>query len=394
MNGFRKTLLVLLGIVLFGSLLGVALSTSAKMTIYNPDKVEQWISQSKLYDHFVSTAAERGQAAVGSTSENDNVTSLSDTAVQDAAKTAFSKQLVEQSINSVIESNYAWLRGETDTPEFKIDLTGAKQSFAQEVGAYVTTSLSSLPVCTNAQLAQMQNVDPLSMTCRPSNVDPKTAGQQVTQQIIDSDELLSNTVLTAQTINPDPASQSDPYYEKFSQLPKAYQFSEKLPYIFAGLVLLSTLVFILLSNPRRNGLKWTAIILTLTGTLLVTTKFTSDIAFKQLEDRVFNASSDGEVQKSLTNFMHQVESASTTIQMYFGVGFLVLALILFLIWRSRRRITPTEPNLPPISESTPALRSQKSTTSTPGRVRTTKPTEPKKPAATPPKKKRPPRLVQ
>lgn len=389
MNGFRKTLLVLLGIVLFGSLLGVALSTSAKMTIYNPDKVEQWISQSKLYDHFVSTAAERGQAAVGSTSENDNVTSLSDTAVQDAAKTAFSKQLVEQSINSVIESNYAWLRGETDTPEFKIDLTGAKQSFAQEVGAYVTTSLSSLPVCTNAQLAQMQNVDPLSMTCRPSNVDPKTAGQQVTQQIIDSDELLSNTVLTAQTINPDPASQSDPYYEKFSQLPKAYQFSEKLPYIFAGLTVLSALVFILLFSSRRNGIKWTAIILTVAGLLLVTTKLTSDLAFKQLENRVFNTSSDGEVQKSLTSFFHQIESASTTIQMYFGIAFLLLAIVLFFVSRTRKEVGPTEPNLPPISVETPKPATKAATP----RIRTNKPTT-QKPATSPKPKKRPPRLVQ
>lgn len=389
MNGFRKTLLVLLGIVLFGSLLGVALSTSAKMTIYNPDKVEQWISQSKLYDHFVSTAAERGQAAVGSTSENDNVTSLSDTAVQDAAKTAFSKQLVEQSINSVIESNYAWLRGETDTPEFKIDLTGAKQSFAQEVGAYVTTSLSSLPVCTNAQLAQMQNVDPLSMTCRPSNVDPKTAGQQVTQQIIDSDELLSNTVLTAQTINPDPTSQSDPYYEKFSQLPKAYQFSEKLPYIFAGLTVLSALVFILLFSSRRNGIKWTAIILTVAGLLLVTTKLTSDLAFKQLENRVFNTSSDGEVQKSLTSFFHQIESASTTIQMYFGIAFLLLAIVLFFVSRTRKEVGPTEPNLPPISVETPKPATKAATP----RIRTNKPTT-QKPATSPKPKKRPPRLVQ
>lgn len=390
MSGFRKTLLVLLGVVLFGSLLGVALSTSAKMTIYNPQKVEQWISQSKLYDHFVSTAAEQGQAAIGSTSENDNMTSLSDTAVQDAAKTAFSRQLVEQSINTVIESNYAWLRGETDTPKFKIDLTNAKQSFAEEVGAYVTTSLSSLPVCTNAQLAQMQNVDPLSMTCRPPNVDPKTAGQQVTQQIIDSDELLSNTILTAQTINPDPASQTDPYYEKFSQLPKAYQFSEKLPYIFAGLTVLSALVFILLFNPRHNGIKWTAIILTVAGLLLVTTKLTSDLAFKQLENRVFNTSSDGEVQKSLTSFFHQIESASTTIQMYFGIAFLVLALILFLVWRSRREVPPSEPNLPPIPEPV-APKPEKA--SAVDRVRTTKPTTPKKPTAAKPKK-RPPRLVQ
>lgn len=392
MNGFRKLLLVLLGVVLFGSLLGTALSTSAKLTIYNQEKVEQWLSESKIYDHFVSTAVEQGQAAVGSTTEGDNVTSLSDTAVQDAAKIAFSQELVQKSINTVVEANYAWLRGETDIPEFKIDLTDAKQSFAEQVGAFVTTNMATLPVCTNAQLAQMQNVDPLSATCRPANVDPKVAGQQVTQQIIDSDELLSNTVLTAQTINPDPASQSDPYYEKFSQLPKAYQFSEKLPYIFGALTLLSAAIFILLYAPRKRGVRWTSIILATTGLLLVSTRFTSDVAFKQLENRVFNAASDGEVQKSLTGFFHQVQSASTTIQMYFGIAFLALAAILFFASRTRKEVGPTEPNLPPISAEDPKPKVKPTTTP---RVRAAKAAPVKKPAAnTQLKKKRPPRLVQ
>ena len=388
MNGFRKLLLVLLGVVLFGSLLGVALSTSSVLTIHNQQKIEKWLGESKIYDHFVSNAVKQGQAAVGSVSESDDVTSLGDTAVQDAAKIAFSQELVQKSINTVITSNYAWLEGKTDTPEFKINLTDAKQSFAEQVGAYVTANMASLPVCTNVQLLQMQNTDPLSATCRPSNVDPKTAGQQVTQQILDSDELLSNPILTAQTINPDPASQNDPYYEKFSQLPKAYQFSAKLPYIFGALILLSSTVLILLYKPRKRGVRWTAVILTITGILLVSTKFTSDIAFSQFEDRLFNSASDGEVQKSLTSFVHQVQSASTTIQMYFGIGFLVLAIILFIVSRNRKGIGPTEPNLPQIPTEESQIKSTKNS-----RTRSTDPTAPKKPTAQRPTK-RPPRLVQ
>lgn len=388
MNGFRKLLLVLLGFVLFSSLLGVALSTSAKLTVYDPAKVEQWLEESNLYEHFVSNAVKQGQAAVGSTSDS-NVTSLSDTAVQDAAKSAFSQKLVQQSINTVVESNYTWLRGQTDTPEFKIDLTDAKRNFAEEVGAFTTTHLASLPVCTNAQLTGLQNVDPLSATCRPPNVDPKITGQEVTQQILDSDELLSNPVLTAQTINPDPASQQDPYYEKFSQLPKAYQFGEILPYIFAGLTAFSALVFMLLFSPRRKGVRWSAIILSVAGLLLVSTKLTSDIAFQQLQDRAFNDATDGEVQASLTSFMNQVQNASTTIQLYFGIGFLVLAIILFVFSRTRGEVGPTEPNLPPIEV-------EPNTAATPvaPRIRTTKPATPKKPASTQSKKRRPPRLVQ
>lgn len=391
MNGFRKLLLALLGIVLFGSLLGVAITTSSNLTLHNQEKVEKWLDESKLYEHFVSNAVKQGQVAVGSVTENDDVTSLSDTAVYDAAQTAFSQKLVKESIHTVIDSNYAWLRGETPTPEFKVNLTDAKQSFAEQVGAYVTTSMSTLPVCSAAQLAQMQNIDPLSATCRPANINPKTAGQQVTQQIIDSNELLSNPILTAETINPDPASQKNPYYEKFSILPKAYQFGEKLPYIFAALIVLSATVFILLYVPRRRGVLWASIISGVAGVLLVSTKFTSDFAFNQLENRIFNSATSGEVQKSLTNFVQLIQDASTTIQMYFGIGFLIMGLILFLASRSRKEIGPTEPNLPPI----PAEEAAPTEKAVAPRVRTGKPrpTTPKKPAAQRPKK-RPPRLVQ
>jgi hypothetical protein len=391
MHGARKVLLALLAIVLLASLLGTAFATSAKYTVSDPKKIEKWLGESKIYDHFVNNAVEQGQKSVGSTPDT-SVTSLSDTAVQDAARSAFSQQLVQSNINKFIESNYDWLEGKTATPSFVIDLTSAKQSFAEQVGTYVTTHLAGLPACTDLATAQAQAADPLNASCRPPSVNPQAAGAQVTQQIASSDELLSNPVLTAQNINPEPGSQKDPYYEKLAHLPKAYQFGQKLPYIFAGLVVLSALALALLYSPRRKGVRLVGIIFAIAGLILVLVKFTSDMAFRRLEDRVFNPSTTGELQRSLTSFAHQVENASVKIDFWFGIIFLLIALVILLTLRFRKGSgsPPTDTPAPPPEPAKPAPTTKAESATT--RLRTSRPPKPDKPLSPP--RTKPPRLVQ
>ena len=386
MNGIKKVFVALFAVVLLGSLLGTAGSTSAVINLTKPKNIEKWLSNSKLYDHFVSNTTEQGQKSVGA-AEDANVTSLSDAAVQDAAKSAFSQALVESNINKFIESNYAWLEGKTSKPDFVIDLTDAKQSFAEQVGAYVTQHLSTLPACTDIPTSQAQAADPLNATCRPPSVSPQAAGEQVTQQIASSSELLNNPVLTVQNINPEQGSQNKPYYVKLAHLPKVYQYGKLVPIVLAVLSLISALFLIYLSSTRRRGVGLVGIIFAIAGVLLIAMKFSSDLVFKQAENRVFNTSTTGQLQQSLTSFAHQAEDALLKIDLYFGIAFLVIALIIFVALRINKK-KPSVPNVtagPIAPEPTPQA---------PQSIPKTKsrPTSPDKPTAPPRRKK--PRLIQ
>lgn len=386
MNGIKKVFLALFSIVLLGSLLGTAGSTSAVINLTKPKNIENWLSNSKLYDHFVSNATEQGQKSVGAT-EDANVTSLSDAAVQDAAKSAFSQALIESNVNKFIDSNYDWLEGKTDKPSFVIDLTSAKQSFAEQVGAYVTQHLTSLPACTDLPSAQAQAADPLNATCRPPSLSPQAAGAQVTQQIASSTELLNNPVLTAQNINPEQGSQNKPYYIKLAHLPKVYQYGKLVPIVLAALSLISTLFLIYLSSSRRRGFGLVGVIFAIAGVLLIIMKFSSDFVFKQAENRVFNNSTTGQLQQSLTSFAHQLEDALLKIDLYFGIAFLLIALMIFIILRiNKKKINaPNVPANPVMPEpSAPAPQALPKTKS--------RPTSPDRPA-TPPRPKKP-RLIQ
>ncbi len=379
MNRLRRGLVFILACLLLVSLLGLALATSAQINLTHPAKIESWLNQSHLYDHFVNSVIE--QADKSDQNDQSGSVSLTDAAVQKAAKSAFSPQLLQQNVNTFLESNYAWLAGKTATPDFKIDLTAAKKTFAEQVGDYVRIYTAGLPICDAAQIAALQThqPDPLAATCRPPNVTPEAAGAAVTQKLGSSGDFLSNPVITASTINPENHGQP-PYYKKLSKLPQAYQLATKLPLIFGLLTLLTALGAVYLSAGKRIGLRRVAILLTISGIILVAIKFVADFGFHKVEHKVFNNANNGQLQQSLTEFAHRVESALVKTDLLFGIIFVVLAIAAFVVLfrtRSADATTQETSSEPDVTEP-----------STPSKQPSGEAPDPQS------KKPRPPRLIQ
>lgn len=380
MGWLRRSFVHLLSFLLLVGLLGGALTTSAKLNLSHPDKIEGWLDQSQLYDHFVNGIIE--QSDKETFSGQSGSVSLSDAAVQKAVRSAFPPQLLKQNVDTFLESNYAWLEGKTAIPEFKIDLTGAKQNFAEQVGQYVRVYTAGLPGCTPAQLIalQGQQVDPLSAACRPSTITPEAAGTEVTRQLANSGDFLSDPVVTARTINPEKNSQ--PYYEKLHHLPRVYQLAGKLPLVFGILSLVSAIGILFIAFEKRTGLRRIAIMLAISGIGLIGIKVIADSAMTRVEQKVFNTANNGQLQQSLTDFAHHVETALVKTDLLFGIGFIVLAVVGFMIVLRTGRTDSTRDALDretaPLS-SLPEPVSEENSSDTP---------EPKPP------KSRPPRLVQ
>lgn len=351
---WRKSLVHLFSVILLLSLVGWALAVSANVALA-PANVKSKLSQSKLYDHFIDNAIKGGQKAAGNKDQSNEsgATSLSNPNVQQAAKAAFPPQLLQQSVNTFLDSNYAWLQGKTSQPNFVIDLTAAKQNFAQQVGKYAQTHIASLPICTNAELTDIPdpaNIDPLAASCRPAQVSPETAGAKVTQEILSGNNFLSNPILTPQSINPkDPGAVSQqPYYEKLSKAPQAYRVGQKLPFILSVLALASTLGIILVAPLRRRGVRRVGLMLFTSGIILVIFKFVTDFGFNKLEHKIFNNATVGSLQQSLVDFAHRLQSQIVAVDIYFGTAFLLLALIIFIYLFKTRQTTdkPSTPGTP------------------------------------------------
>jgi len=338
MSGLRKFLVFILTPILFAALIGLAASTSGNINLRNPSKIESWLEQSNIYDHFVKNATTQAEK---NGNDSPGTVDLTEQAVQNAAQEAFTDSDIKNNVNTFIEANYAWLEGKTDKPKFEIDLTQGKMTFADKVAEYAVKYTAGLPVCSNEQqTAAALAASPLAATCRPANVTPEQVGQTVHQQLMSGD-FLSNGVITADNINPDNNPQAQPYYKKLTRLPQIYQISVYAPIAFAGISLISILGIIFLASKKRGGLKivaWTSLI---AGVLLVLNKYVLQWSYDQVEPRIFNNSSIGEVQKSLATFFNLVESALAKTELYFGLAYISLAILIFIgLLATRRKKSP------------------------------------------------------
>jgi hypothetical protein len=348
----RKGIVGLLSLLLLAALVGGALSVSGNIAFTHPDKIESWLSQSHFYDSFITNAIDQAQKSADNSSGSQ--VSLHDPAVKAAAQKAFSPQLLQQDITTVLNSNYAWLQGKTSTPNFNIDLTGVKQNFANQVGQAVETRFASLSTCTTAQLAQLaglsqslRNIDPLSIPCRPPGVTPQAEAALVKQDVLSNTSFLgSNPAITASNANPSLENQSQPYYQKLSAAPKLYRISVALPWVYAVVALLSTIGIVFIALSKRRGLRRIGVVLLEAGIILVIIKVLADRALPHLESRVL--ANSGTLKSSLTGFLQRAESQLTKIDLWFGIAYLVLALVILIyLFTTRNRNRTPRPAPPP-----------------------------------------------
>ncbi len=323
----RNFVVYLLSSLLFFTLFATVIATNINVILGSPTKVETWLDQSDIYTGFVNAAVDQAKTSTGDSGGGG--ISLSDAAVQQAAKTAFSTKVLQENVNGFLDSNYAWLQGKVAKPDFVIDLSSSKQVFATQVGQLVTAHLASLPICTYAQSLTYRDVDPLTATCKPSNVSAVSEGAGITEKLSGA-TFLENPVITAETIGSSDAGNNEAYYTKFSDAPKVYQWATKAPFILGAVSLVSALGVVFISRNKRKGLRRVATTLAITGIIFIASKFVIEAATKSLEKSLFKNSTLADMQQSLTAFISLVESEITKINLYFGIAFvLIAALIIF-----------------------------------------------------------------
>jgi hypothetical protein len=339
----RKGIVHLLAFILLVALLGVALAVGFNRDFSNPNKLEGWLAGSNIYSQIIPNAL--NNAAVASSQDgSEGSVSLNDPGVKQAAAQAVSPVFIQQSVNNILDSNYAWLKGKTTIPNFSINLTTPKQSFANAIGQLVQTHLATISICSDTQLTQLQlPVDPLSVACRPPTLDPKTESAQVAQDI-NSGDFLNKSVITAANLS----GKSQPYYQRLSKLPQAFRISLKLPYILTVTTLVVILGIMVIAPSRRRGLRRIGSTLVVAGIILIADKFITDWLIKKFEGRVFKQTLNGQLKQPYYSVLNRVISSFTQVELWFGAGFLVLGLIIICYLILTRGRSSAVANIQPV----------------------------------------------
>jgi hypothetical protein len=333
----RKIFVGFVSIVLLIALFGAALSTSAKANLTNTAKLENWLNNSGMYNELINNAASQAQNALGST--NSQITGLN-AALKKAAVASFTKQDFSSDLNTFINSNKDWLEGKTKTPNFSIDLTTKKQTFANNLNQFFQGQLISLPSCTLAQTKKLTNINPLQLVCLPIGTSVASLVQLINNEVIASGAFLNNPVITAASLSPNNNNQGEPYYQKLSKAPTVYKQAMDIPLIFGIISVICLPIIIFVSPRRRRGVRRVTGTLVSAGVLLLIVKLTSDTILKKIDHRLVTKSATGMLHQPLLNFAKSVEQAMVKIDFDFAIGYFIVALLLLTVLfatRNRRK---------------------------------------------------------
>lgn len=263
MSVLKKVSLIFSAYLLKLTLFGLALVFAASAVLGTPDTIKTSLEEAGTYNEVVVSLLASAEAEQGA---DEQSLPLDRPEIRAAAEAAFSPELLQQSANSFIDGIYGWLDGNTEEPQFRVDFSGAKQSFIERVADYGATRLAGLRACTaqeNFELAN-QTLDPFTATCRPP-VDVSGVKQQVIRELETSPGFLDDPVLTAADL---PSDGKQDFADNFARAPTTFQWGKRLPIILGVISLLLGAIVILLHDDKRRGTKRLAIILLATGVFL------------------------------------------------------------------------------------------------------------------------------
>lgn len=257
MNFAKKTTLVLLTPIFLALLFTTALDFGILRIAGHPGSIKKVIADSGVYNNVVSNALNQAQNGA-----NGDI-NLADPAIKTAANKALTPQVLQSSTNQIIDGVYSWLDGKTTQPNFNVDLSGAKASFADYVSQAAEAKASSLPACSGVLAA---NFDVFNADCLPAGITPAQAADQAKSSILSGQGFLDNPVISAGNFKD--SNNQNIFDTKLKNAPKQYQRAKKTPYILAVLAVLIGIALVFLRASWQSGLRHVGVVLLVVGLLM------------------------------------------------------------------------------------------------------------------------------
>jgi hypothetical protein len=217
--------------------------TVLAIIVSNSAYVKNALLETKAYNRFVPAIIEANIKQ----DQTANSIPFNNPEVQKIINSSFTPESLKDKSETLIDSFFAWLRGKTDKPEFKLDFTKEKQELAEELSEYAFNNLKSLPRC----FFNPTEIDPFYANCRPSNMDFEAEQKQLESQIFTTDSFLKDTVLTQDDFAKD--SKGKTFIDKYWYAPIVYRWLLRLPWIFGTLTIVSATGYIVMSRRKREG---------------------------------------------------------------------------------------------------------------------------------------------
>ena len=293
----------------------------------SPNTIKMYLQNNRAYARYVPSLIEENKKL----QQNSNNIALQDPAITQLLTDSFKSADLQNKTEYFLDRIYAWLSGDAPNLTFTIDFTANKRFFADKLAEYAFTRFSALPVCKVNPL----EIDPLTATCRPKNIDLDGSQQAYDDQIFTSDAIMKKTVYTELDLPKN--TQGQTIADQLYYAPSAYKWIMRAPYILAVASVLLALDFILLSTRKRKGVKSLAGILMGSGISIMIFPLVFDYLLPYFAKSYSFSFETGGTQQILNEITNQISHYMDLLFIITGAS---MATAGFMLWAAERLTRP------------------------------------------------------
>lgn len=323
MTIFRKFMLWLTSAAFNLVLLSTATVFAVVLVFGSPDQIKTSLNDSQIYDKFVSGLVD----SLKPPKDADITIVVDEPAITQAANAAFSAKDIQRHTESIIDSLYRWLEGDTPDLDFKIDLTSNIQVFADNLQASATSHIDSLPLCTTAQEASLISdaIDPFTLDCKPASLSTQNIANQLVESVSGGEGFLSDPVFTVADLQNE-AGES-PFVNARSLTTTMYRYVKSAPYVLVGTVLALAALLVIEHKNKRGGLGIVAGSLVSSGIFLLVGTW----IFDKLLSLTNQAESTDVFQNAMSSVATSLNAAFGKVVMITGGLYIIIGVTLFVV---------------------------------------------------------------
>ncbi len=259
MTILRRILLLIAGFFLRSLLFFGFTLLAASLVLGSQPAIKETLTSVNAYERFSQALIDSGAES----SKNDPASiPFNDPEIAKVIRESFGPVQLEQISETLIDSGYSWLEGDSSTLTFSIDLASNKEKLARGLSNYAIDRLQSLPVCTT--IPTESNI--YLLTCRPAYLDLDQQRSQLYNTIVNDESFLKDTTFSDADLPKTSSGQT--FSEAYAKAPEYFGYFKMSPYVLLGSSALLALLVIFLSKTKRLGIKYISTSLLSTGVFL------------------------------------------------------------------------------------------------------------------------------
>lgn len=314
----RKLALALCKTIMVFCMLTFVVSFVLLAVAGRPEQTKRWLRESGAYS---STSESIRKSFSDSTKD---LTTSDSPIVSDAIKQALPDSKIQSFVESGIDGTYGWLNGDTDNPQFSLDVKEIQTTFANTVANGLTRRAQNLPACPGRTMPA--NTDIFTMTCIPRGANVQAEIEKVRQQILSTDtsSIGENGMVDAQSIKVETAQGQQPYYQGLQSARDYYTLLKRLPLITAVIFLITGGILIILSKPRYRALRTFATFTVPYGILYLVAGLTLPGIIRSNLNKALQASTNNDMSGALKSIVNSIATLAASYFTKIGIVLVVI----------------------------------------------------------------------